>query len=233
MMFSQQNINFLPPIYFRNEILEWVREFRYLGLTLESKLSFRTHVNHIVNKAATCQGMLYTLSRYVSQKSLISIYYTLMFPHLTYQIIIWGGICPTLKSKIMIAVNKILRAILKVRFDMVGRPLMGTTVMYKRLSILKFEDIYTLNILKFIHSIIYGQNQSLFEQVFVSLFPGHNYNTRVTDRLNVPKIRLEIERQSTDYNIVKIFNETPNQFLIPQTIRTLKINFKTFKLQEY
>ena len=56
---------------------------KYLGVLIDSRLSFKTHVASITKKIARTIGLLYKLRYYMNQKTLIMIYNSLIFPHLT------------------------------------------------------------------------------------------------------------------------------------------------------
>ena len=47
-----------------------VNDHKHLGLILDSKLSFSSHINEKISKAHKGQGMIKSLSRFLSVKSL-------------------------------------------------------------------------------------------------------------------------------------------------------------------
>ena len=49
MVFSLKNFNIshLPAIYFNENVLEWTNSFKYLGVFLDSKLTFNIHTKHV------------------------------------------------------------------------------------------------------------------------------------------------------------------------------------------
>ena len=90
-------------------------------------------------------------------------------------VIIWGGLNETNLSRIQVAMNKILRNILQVRFDENYIPVMSTNVMYKTFNILKSMDVYSYFLLKFIHKNYY-ENFDLFHDNFLDLLSKNTYN---------------------------------------------------------
>ena len=128
--------------------------------------------------------------------------------------------------------NFALRHILKVKFDMFHRPLMATNDMYKKLNLLKLNDVYEFFILKFIQSCFYGRNSEIFDNYFFHLLPDHSYSTR-NIKINFPQIRLELEKHNTIYNMINIYNTAPNHLIQPQSSYTLKRNFKKFAINKY
>ena len=153
-------------------------------------------------KLAGLLGVIYAMSKCLPQKTLITIYKSLVLPVITNNIIIWGGACNTHINPIIIKINKILRIILKVKFNENRIPLMPTNAMYCSLNFLKFEDLYKFNLLKFLHFIMFIDN-AVYLKYFTPLLPSHNYNTRNV-RINLPAIRIELEKISTIYNICNL-----------------------------
>lgn len=130
------------------------------------------------------------------------------------------------------AMNNVFRSILSIGRDENNIPNRCNNYLYKTLNVLKFDDVYLTNMILFIHSILYGQNSNLFYDFIGRHLPQHRYGTR-NSRLNIPSIRLKIEKQSTFYNTIKIFNDMPPEFLEPQSRHSLKKKCKVLALQNY
>ena len=145
--------------------------------------------------------------------------------------LIWGGIATANLRNIKIMMNNILRCISKVNRDHDGIPLMSVNTMYKSLSLLQFDDIYKYLLLRFLHSILY-KNAELYNEYYVRLLPTHRYNTR-NIRINLPAVRLEVERNSTLFQSCKLLNELSDELLEPQSVYSLKVKYKRFALSQY
>ena len=125
-----------------------------------------------------------------------------------------------------------MRIILNVQYDNYI-PLIRTDILYKNLNILKFEHVYQLFILKFLHYILYD-NETLFRNHMMPLLPNSNYNTRLNNRFNLPYTRwLHSVNQSSIHNCVKLVNDLPYSLIEPQTKHSLKIGFKKLILDSY
>ena len=72
-------------------------------------------------------------------------------------------------------------------------PNIPTREMYVRLNILKFKDLYNFFTLKFMHSFLYGNQDTIFQSHFIQMIPSHSYNTRER-KMNLANIRLEIKK---------------------------------------
>ena len=232
MLFTPFATPTLPDVIFMGKKLEWVSEIKYLGMHLDNKLLFSTHINYICNKISIGQGIIYSLSHYLPTKILLSLYYTLIYPHINLNIVIWGGTSESRLKKVRVAMNNVFRSILSIGRDENNIPNRCNNYLYKTLNVLKFDDVYLTNMILFIHSILYGQNSNLFYDFIGRHLPQRRYGTR-NSRLNIPSIRLKIEKQSTFYNTIKIFNDMPPEFLEPQSRHSLKKKCKVLALQNY
>ena len=56
MVFSRNQSN-LPDIRFDNEIIEWVKEYKYLGLILTSSMSFGPHIDKVCTQVSQYIGI--------------------------------------------------------------------------------------------------------------------------------------------------------------------------------
>ena len=78
-----------PPLYFNGIEVKNVSEHKHLGLVLDSKLSFTTHINEKIARARKGIGIIKHLSPYLPLKSRDQIYKTYVRPHLDYCDIIY------------------------------------------------------------------------------------------------------------------------------------------------
>ena len=231
MLITARHISDLPDIYFNGSKLEWVTNIRYLGIQLDNKLNFTLQSMEVCRRVSQLHGVIYSLATLVPQKTLLTIYNSLVYPILIQNILIWGGITENNLKPIKIKVNNILRIILNIKSDENNIPLMSTNEMYKRLNLLKFDDIYKFYLLKFLHFAFY-KNSSIFLRFFAPLFPQHFYNTRQR-RINLPSIRLEIERNSVIFRCCSLLNNLPENLVEPQSDGALRAKYKKLCIMNY
>ena len=120
---------------------------------------------------------------------------------------------------------------LHVQFDENHIPLVPVNHMYFDLNLLKFDDLVDLSIIKFLHKILY-ENNSIFETYFARFLPVHNYQTR-DRRINLPTIRLQIEKQFTVFQLCKKYNDLTDDLLAPQSKKSLTKKFMSLKISSY
>ena len=73
-----------PPLSFNGNIICQVDEHKHLGITLDKKLTFKSHINEKLSKTKRTIGMIKYLSKYLPLKTLILMYKSLIRPHFDY-----------------------------------------------------------------------------------------------------------------------------------------------------
>ena len=69
--------------------IESTKSFQYLGLTLDSKLSWATHTSSVVARANRMLGFIRTVARGSSTNAIFSLYKSLVLPILEYGLPAW------------------------------------------------------------------------------------------------------------------------------------------------
>ena len=69
-----------------------VDAFNYLGILLDSNLSWKSHTDMLVLKISTLIGVLHRVKKYFPKSILITIYKSLITPHLNYGPLYGGAI---------------------------------------------------------------------------------------------------------------------------------------------
>ena len=63
---------------------------RYIGVKIDDKLNWKSHVNTIAKKLNRANAMLYKVRDFVNANILKSVYYALLESHINYACTIWG-----------------------------------------------------------------------------------------------------------------------------------------------
>ena len=70
--------------------IDQVTRFNFLVLHLNSQLTWHTHIEEIFKKISRVTGILYKMQNILPAKILLSLYNTLILPHINYCILSWG-----------------------------------------------------------------------------------------------------------------------------------------------
>ena len=104
------------------------------------------------------------------------LYYALVHPHLTYSILIWGSTYKSKLNTLQLLQNKAMRAITKQRSSD------RITPIYRRLLVLKINDLYKLETAKFVHQFSNKSLPASFEKYFNRTTFVHCHSTRTSER---------------------------------------------------
>ncbi|GFT24506.1 RNA-directed DNA polymerase from mobile element jockey [Trichonephila clavipes] len=110
-----------PDIFLHNEKIPWSQNTKYLGVTLDNKLTFRQHITRIrenfIKKAHTLSHLINKRSK-LSRSNKLLIYSLLLRPILTYASPVWIFAAETHIQKLEVIQNKTLRQILRAKWYM-------------------------------------------------------------------------------------------------------------------
>ena len=101
-------------INIENYEIKWSTQVKYLGITLDERLTYSAHINNIVNK---CTGLLIMLYPLINRNSKLSvenkllIYKSIIRPVISYGCPVWSNISESNFNKVQILQNKFLRLI--------------------------------------------------------------------------------------------------------------------------
>ena len=77
----------IPNLHINSTKLECLDSFNFLGITIDKHLTWKEHTNLIANKISRTVGVITKLNHYIPQNVLLTIYNTLILPHLNYGIL--------------------------------------------------------------------------------------------------------------------------------------------------
>ena len=71
-------------------LIKQVGSTKYLGLTFDSNLTWKSHINELCLKLSKTVGILSKVSHFVDNHILVMLYYSLIYPFFTYGVHVWG-----------------------------------------------------------------------------------------------------------------------------------------------
>ena len=203
----------IPVIKINQKELEYVETFNFLGVNLDTNISWKSHLSKVSNKIVRMIGIMNKLQFILPQNTLSYIYNSLIMPHINYCIILWGHA----NKRIFKLQKKAVRIIYK------EHRLSRTDPIFKNLNLLKIDDIYRLQLLK----LYFKCKQNLLPVYFDSfdLTPNyrvHHHNTRNINKIHEPYVRHDFAKTCSRYELPILVNKTS-----PSIIE--KVNTHSFK----
>ena len=77
-----------------------VKETVFLGVILDEHLTWIPHITNVARKVSKTVGVMYKASFCLSKRSLITLYYSLLYPYLQYFVSVWGSTYPSNLNRI-------------------------------------------------------------------------------------------------------------------------------------
>ena len=86
-------------------------EIKYLGVILDASLTWKQHIDKLIKKLNKATAMLYKVRPYVNERTMLTLYYSLIYSHLTYATEVWGNASKTNINRILTIQKRIVRMI--------------------------------------------------------------------------------------------------------------------------
>ena len=190
---------------------------------LDENLSWKAHISHIACKISKAIGIIFRSSSCLFKRALRLLYFTLVYPYLQYCIAVWGSMYSTNVHRLTILQKRVIRIIDKQTFRAHTNPI------FKKLSILKFDDIYLFNLGKFVYQYKSKSLLNCFECPLLLVNEIHSYNTRNSKLFYIPKCKTNIRQFSISYQGPTLFNTLSPDICNSSSLSIFQSKLKTFQ----
>jgi len=218
-------------VKYGNDVIALTECIKYLGIWIDSRLTFVNHVNTLEKKLSRSLGIMFKLKKVLSSKALSMIYYSLVHPHLLYGISVWGGIPKSNLKRLQTIQNKAIKII------GAGNYFDKATPYFVKRDVLKISEIYQLEIAKLMFRLTHYSIPFNFKQFFTTTSSVHTKNTRSTSNYSlnyyIPRFGTNKLQQSFRYQGVKVWNSIPNHFKQKMTFSLFKKKLKKYLIDQY
>ena len=79
---------------------------KYLGVIIDAKLNWVSHITYVKNKIAKGIGIIKKARPFLNKSSLSNLYYTFIYPYLIYCVEVWGSAKKVHLSPVMLLPKK-------------------------------------------------------------------------------------------------------------------------------
>ena len=209
------------------------KEFiKYLGVFIDSTLSWKHQISNISKKISQAIGIMYKLRPFLPLKVMKNVYYSLIYSHIIYAIEAWGSPCKTELDKIFILQKWAMRLMTyNDKYPTFYGSLISSDPIFIELEMLKVSDIQISSV-KCINKTapINVHNSHINHK-------RHGYSTRLNNNINagikinnlfIPSVR------TTNYSLKQLKSSGPRIWnVLPTMIKnttSLYIFLKKLKL---
>ena len=186
-----------------NNIIEPKQCVKFLGLYLDNRLSWHEHISVCKSKICSSTYAINRIKNFVPKPYMRTLYFTLIYPYLTYGLPLWGSTFNVHKKKIITVQKKIIRIISNAKYNDHTEPL------FKKACILKLDDLYNVEILKIIYKHAHNQLPEPIAKMFILNSEVHERNTRQHADFHIKKCRTTLATQHIASKGPLIWNALP------------------------
>ena len=202
-------------LYVDGVILDRVNETKFLGVILDDKLLWKSHIEYICNKISKGMGILIKARKVLGTGALVTLYNTLVKPYFTYCNIIWGNTYKKYINKVQILLKKIIRIITFSEFNTHTEPL------FRKLGIMTFSQLYDY----FAGIFVFKSLNNLLPRIFSNVFV-HNISSRKALDLRPYFCTRKVCEFSMKFMGPKIWNRLTDKIKSSKSIHSFKFQMR-------
>jgi hypothetical protein len=202
--------------------LETVSSAKYLGLTIDSKLTFNPHINNIVKKANSTRAFMARSTMFCPRKVKTEAFTTFVRPTLEYASAVWDPATATNIQRIEAIQRRAAKSATRGKHQPASVSAIVTQLGWQTLEERRKKAKVAL-CYKIIHSL-----------VDIPMHPHLVLNTRNTRghgcKLLVPQTRLAIYRNTYFPSTITLWNALPETLVAAPTIDVFQASLQTIRL---
>lgn len=201
-------------LYINGEPIQKVTMVKYLGLILDSRLSWEPHIEKIRTKLRSLSGALRGIARCLPTKVRYNIYNSLVRSNIEYLIETWGSAAISNLKPLQRAQNKIIKTLFGYKH------LTPTTKIYKETKLLNLCQMYNYNTCILVRKILTRDIHSNI--TFTKRMQIQKRVTRQANNILLQKFRTNYGKRCIMYEGAQIYNKLPKDIKDAKTLKTFK-----------
>jgi len=202
------------------ELIKRVDSFRFLGVIIDDRLSWRQHIAHIRRKVSKSIGILRSARLLLNRDTLVTLYYAFVYPYFNYCIDVWGH-CNEQDFQSLFKIQKRI-----IRYINFSKRNAHTDQLFKSLDILPLKRLYIFSVLVFMFKFHHKFLPSVVDELFRTNASVHSINTRQQHLLHGPRLFSNSSMKSIRFRGVFIWNQINNEININVSTNCFKTCLK-------
>uniref|UniRef100_A0A8D8PQJ2 Reverse transcriptase domain-containing protein n=1 Tax=Cacopsylla melanoneura TaxID=428564 RepID=A0A8D8PQJ2_9HEMI len=195
-------------IVYNNQKIPQTSVVKFLGIHVDEKLSWKTHIDQLNSKIGKFNFALRVITKKVGKTAALISYYAFVQSNLTYGIIFWGNSVEA--ERIFISQKSCIRSL----FHLDYRASCKDTMIQN--NILSLPCLYIFECAKFV--------KKHYNEFYEEKETKHTYNTRAVKNklLNKPKTQLTQIQKNVEWQSINIYNKIPSEIKMLQNSQFTK-----------
>ena len=217
MLFCNKNkeIENIGSITIGNVVIERVRNMKFLGIVIDERLQWDTHIDSLLKSLSPLCGVLWKIRNFVPRNILLKIYFSSIHSRLQYLNVVWATASLSKIKPLQVLQNRCLKAIYRLPI------LFSTWELYSRAKILPLLGMYGLQLSCHTYKVV--RNQTIHSFNFRN---NTRVNTRQANCLYVAGVRTEKCKKSFSYAGPYTFNKLLTDIVNAFSIEMFKSKLK-------
>ena len=220
MLFSNTIESLPSDIIFDDTPLECVSEIKFLGVTVDNKLTWKPHILNICKTLSRNIGIINKLKHSFPLTPLLMLYSSLILPYINYGILVWGKTHNYLLDKLITLQKKSLRIICNTTARS------HTEQLFFKHKILNVKDLYLFQLGQFMYKYNINALPNIFNSIFQKNQSFHNYPTRQSNEFHLPRLRTLLAQNTFLYTGPKYWNSLDNEIKNARSLSSFKHKLK-------
>ena len=227
-MIYSNTISSLPGnIIFNHTAIQKVNSTKFLGVTIDSKLSWKLHIDNICKTVSRNVGVINKLKHFFPTRILLMLYSTLVLPYINNGILAWGNANKSDLNRLFLIQKKAIRIVTNSGFRS------HTNALFLENNILKISDLYLFQLGQFMFKLNRNDLPDIFQDMFLKNSSVHHYPTRQTDSYHLPLTRTLFAHRTLTFTGPNFWNSLKNEYKDAPSLNTFKRKLKKFLLSKY
>jgi exonuclease III len=193
---------------------------RLLGIQIDEKLNYKEHFKYLHGKVAKAVFSLKIMRHLLDKKHLTLLYNAYLRSALDYGSALFTTASLTTMKPIILLQKKAIRLVCGADYRAHTAPL------FKQEKLLKFEDIITFNICRFMHDFRFGKLPEIFDNEWLRNNQIHGYPVRNQEDFFIPTVNKQYLSSFPLFQFPRIWNS------LPGSLKSI-ISRNTFKKKLY
>ena len=169
---------------------------------LDDDLKCLTHIQRLETHLAKYTGMFYRTRSYLKIDAMITLFYSFIYSKLQYGILTWGSAKKNELGALSTRLNKMIKTIT------LAKKFCHVSPIFKALNILKIDDIYQLELGKFMYQKFNDNIPQKIDKDFKKLSFVHKHYTRHTiNKFHLPRVNTCYGQKMLSFGGVKLWSK--------------------------